>query len=149
MLRKCRLAYMSTVDSENESSHLSLMRFTYLVDDDDGEVVILTTRKDTKKFKMLTKQKGIALLVHDFGGEGEGEGLYSITMNGECNIVEGEKAEKYRAAHLKHNPDYPQFIVGKDIAVLCIIITTASICNIDDKVEKWSSSRGFESQDST
>mmetsp|Transcript_19277 Transcript_19277/g.28524 ORF Transcript_19277/g.28524 Transcript_19277/m.28524 type:complete len:208 (+) Transcript_19277:32-655(+) len=146
MLKKCRLAYLSTVDSENESSHLSLMRFTYTVDDEDGEVVILTTNKKTKKFSMLTKQKGVALLVHDFGDDGNG--FYSITMNGECSIIEGDKAEKYRAEHLKHNPDYPQFIVGSDIAVLCIVITSASICNIDDTVEKWSSARGFQNQDS-
>lgn len=148
MLSSCRLAYLSTV--EEYSSHLSLMRFTYINDKDDGEVIIMTTRRETKKFNMLRKQNGVAMLIHDFPqfGENEGstdegedgqQGVFSITLNGECVILEdtNEKAEAYRAKHLQHNPDYPQFIVGPDIGVLCITITSARICNIDDKVTKW------------
>eukprot|EP00548_Thalassiothrix_antarctica_P006403 CAMPEP_0194148974 /NCGR_PEP_ID=MMETSP0152-20130528/35731_1 /TAXON_ID=1049557 /ORGANISM="Thalassiothrix antarctica, Strain L6-D1" /LENGTH=210 /DNA_ID=CAMNT_0038850879 /DNA_START=40 /DNA_END=672 /DNA_ORIENTATION=- len=139
MLTKCRLAYMSTVDSIEKTSHLSLMRFTYLVDEEDGEVVICSTQRNTKKFQMLIKQRGVALLIHDFNDHDDsGHGLHSITLNGHCHIVEeGEKAEKYRAAHLKHNPDYPQFIVGEGVSILCIIVTSARICNINDHVEKW------------
>jgi len=64
MLSSCRLAYLSTV--QENSSHLSLMRFTYINDDDDGEVIIMTTRRETKKFNMLKEQNGVALLIHDF-----------------------------------------------------------------------------------
>lgn len=147
MLSSCRLAYLSTV--QENSSHLSLMRFTYINDKDDGEVIIMTTRRETKKFNMLKKQNGVALLIHDFPQFGEHvgtiseeevtHGVHSITLNGKCAILEGkdEKAEIYRAKHLQHNPDYPQFIVGPDISVLCITITSARICNIDDKVTKW------------
>mmetsp|Transcript_18302 Transcript_18302/g.22408 ORF Transcript_18302/g.22408 Transcript_18302/m.22408 type:complete len:216 (+) Transcript_18302:60-707(+) len=140
MLSRARLAYLSTV--EGESSHLSLMRFSYINDDIDGEVVIMTTRRETKKFDMLQKQNGVALLVHDFPQfeNDKFTGVHSITLNGRCIILDdgGEKAEKYRAEHLKQNPDYPQFIVGSNISVLCVIITSASICNINDQVEKWS-----------
>lgn len=138
MLSKSRLAYMSTVDGD--SSHLSLMRFTYLNDETDGEVVILSTQRATKKYDMLTKQNGVALLIHDFPQFGEEkDGVHSITLNGQCSILEdGEKSEMYRAAHLKHNPDYPQFIVGEDIAMLCIFVSSARICNINDHVERWS-----------
>jgi len=52
-------------------------------------------------------------------------------------VEEGERSARYRAAHLKHNPDYPQFIVGDDIAMLCVNATSARICNIDDQVTKW------------
>jgi hypothetical protein len=48
-----------------------------------------------------------------------------------------DNEERYRAAHLKHNPNYPQFIVGDDIAILCIHVHEARICNIDDQVVKW------------
>jgi hypothetical protein len=138
MLSKCRLAYLSTVDMANASSHLSLMRFTYLNDAEDGEVVIMSTKKKTKKFDMLQQQKGMALLVHDFQQGGNDDGVYSITMNGECRIVsETKKAEYYRQAHLAHNPDYPQFIVGKDIAILCVDVTSARICDISDRVTRW------------
>ena len=137
MLSKCRLTYMSTVDTEVGSSHLSLMRFTYIHDPDDGEVIIMSTNKKTKKFDMLQRQRGVALLVHDFHQDGGG-GVYSITLNGECRIVSDKSREDhYRKAHLKHNPDYPQFIVGEDIAILCVDVTSARICNINDQVVKW------------
>lgn len=141
MLSKCRLAYLSTVDTELGSSHLSLMRFTYLNDPEDGEIVVMSTNKKTKKFEMLQRQKGVALLVHDFGqqqGNSGAGGLYSITLNGNCRIVtDGAKEEYYRSKHLAHNPDYPQFIVGDGIAVLCVDVTSARICDINDQVTKW------------
>jgi general stress protein 26 len=136
MLSKCRLAYLSTVDSDEGSSHLSLMRFTYLNDTVDGEVVIMSTNKNTKKFDMLQKQRGVALLVHDFGQHSGS--TFSITLNGNARIVtESAKAEHYREAHLAHNPDYPQFIVGDDIAILCVDVNKARICDINDQVTKW------------
>jgi len=142
MLSKCRLAYLSTVDNEMGSSHLSLMRFTYLNDEHAGEIVIMSTNRRTKKFDMLRRQKGVALLVHDFGLQDNrsnpNAGLYSITLNGSCRIIEDTTtAEYYRSKHLAHNPDYPQFIVGDDIAMLCIDVTSARICDINDQVTKW------------
>ncbi len=162
LLSKSRFAYLSTVDSDMGSSHLSLMRFTYLADEVDGEVVIMSTNRKTKKFDMLQGQRGVALLVHDFlpthssnnggaGGDdgdgcaGVGCGVYSITLNGNCRILENgsEKAERYRQEHLKHNPEYPQFIVGEDIVILCVDVTSARICDVQDQVIKWNVQDGL------
>ncbi len=100
MLLRCRLAYLSTV--ADDAAHLSLMRFTYVNDEDDGEVIILSTQRNTKKYDLLTKQKGVAILIHDFDQFKEGnDGIHSITLNGACRILDGEKAERYRAKHLK------------------------------------------------
>jgi hypothetical protein len=151
VLSKSRLAYLSTVDSDMASSHLSLMRFTYLSDVDEGEVVVMSTNRKTKKFDMLQAQRGVALLVHDFFLTDDidrsvgGGGLYSITLNGSCRILENgsEIAERYRRAHLKHNPDYPQFIVGEDIVMLCVDVTTARICDVQDQVIKWNVQDGL------
>ena len=167
MLSKCRLAYLSTVDSSSNSSHLSLMRFTYVCDPTDGEVVVMSTNVKTKKFDMLAQQSGVALLVHDFvkmpddddddGGDGGGAndggrdedngGTYSMTLNGQCRILKNgtDLAEKYRRAHLQHNPEYPQFIVGPDIVMLCVDVTSARICDIRDQVTKWNVKDGFSS----
>ena len=57
-------------------------------------------------------------------------------------------AEKYRTAHLKNNPDYPQFIVGKDIAILRVDVVSARICNINDEVIKWNVMSGSSSNQS-
>ena len=102
----------------------------------------MSTNRHTKKFDMLQKQKGVALLVHDFAEQSsnsQGGLLYSITLNGSCRIVEDDqaKAEAYRAAHLAQNQGYQQFIVGDDIAILCVDVTSARICDINDHVTKW------------
>jgi len=119
----------------------------------------MSTNTKTKKFTMLEKQTGVALLVHDFaqfgddddnggGNAGAGGGeqqTYSITLNGMCHIVgTGPDAERYRAAHLKANPQYPQFIVGEDIAMLCVDVQQARICDIHDRVTKWNVNDGVE-----
>jgi len=149
------LAYLSTVDTQAASSHLSLMRFTYLHDDEDGEIVIMSTNKNTKKKKKKKKKKGVALLVHDFPHGDDVEAAKkaqqasssstaaqqhsssTITLNGKCRILAGEEETKYRHAHLKHNPEYPQFILGDDIAVLCIHVTSGRICDVNDNVIHW------------
>lgn len=143
MLSQCRLAYLSTIDAEYSSSHLSLMRFTYWQHPTDGEVVIMSTNRHTKKYEFLKQQKGVALLVHDFGnGQDDNNikgGMYSITLNGECRILPSgtPKAEEYRQKHLQHNPDYPQFIVGDSIDILCVDVSSARICDIQDQVVQW------------
>jgi len=169
MLSKCRLAYLSTVDMITTeanvmlSSHLCLMRFTYLKDDQhgDGDVIIMSTNRKTKKYDILLRHKQVALLVHDFyqfdeeknstivqrskqGDDGDNINMItstcSITLNGECHILfdEDEKCRRYREAHLRNNPDYPQFIIGEDIAILYLAVTSARICNVHDQVMKWS-----------
>lgn len=162
MLSKCRLAYLSTADADSSSSHLSLMRFTYLHDPNDGEILIMSTNKNTKKFDMLERQRGVALLVHDFvrmenddndddknsddGGGGGGGGTYSITLNGHCRILPNGSAlaERYRQVHLQHNPQYSQFIVGPDIVILCVDVESARICDIQDQVTTWNVRDGYQ-----
>jgi hypothetical protein len=105
VLSRCRFAYLSTVDVDARSSHLSLMRFTYHPEE---EIIIMSTNVKTKKYDMLEMGGGgVALLVHDFSDSGSGvdggggdddgggggrttlslTGEYSITLNGTCSIV--------------------------------------------------------------
>jgi hypothetical protein len=127
-----------------------------LHDEDDGEVVIMSTNRNTKKFDMLEKQKGVALLIHDFvpddnvnGSSKEDAGagsnnMYSITLNGNCRILQrNDKSEYYRRKHLQHNPEYPQFIVGEDIVMLCVDVSSARICDVQDQVIKWNVQDGI------
>jgi len=58
VLSRCKFAYLSTVDAACNSSHLSLMRFTYVASE---EVIIMSTNRKTKKYDMLEKQSGVAL----------------------------------------------------------------------------------------
>ena len=52
-------------------------------------MIVMSTNRNTKKFELLSKQKGVALLVHDFGGS---NGSYSITLNGECEVLKDGKS---------------------------------------------------------
>lgn len=88
VLSRCSFAYLSTIDVDSTSSHLSLMRFTYLAKE---ETIIMSTNVKTKKYDMLEKQNGVALLIHDFGGDGNLTGEYSITLNGTCSVVKDGK----------------------------------------------------------
>lgn len=65
----------------------------------------MSTNVKTKKYDMLEKQNGVALLIHDFGGDGNLTGEYSITLNGTCSVVkDGKREEKEKVAflHLYH-----------------------------------------------
>jgi tRNA pseudouridine38-40 synthase len=111
VLNASHLCYLSTCN-EKGYPHLSLMTFTYHQPD---EVLIFSTRKDTKKSSNFFTSGGhVAILVHDFPSKFAGnfsssneellKCTYSITLNGLARIEEGERAEKYRAFHLAHNP---------------------------------------------
>lgn len=58
--------------------------------------------------------------------------------------MSSEKVERYKKIHLKHNPDYPQFIVEDGIAMLCVNVASARICDICDRVVKWTAKYGLE-----
>ena len=53
----------------------------------------MSTNIYTKKYEMLEKQSGVALLIHDFSeGNSASDGArltgeYSITLNGTCSVV--------------------------------------------------------------
>ena len=159
LLEASQLCFLST--SHNNDPHLSLMNFTYYQKD---EVVILCTKRDTKKFRQIIKSNTVALLIHDFpnlklddqgtsappsppqddGSTSKGQ-TYSITLNGVCEVTTGDYAELLRNVHLKANPEYEGFIKQApdstpgcpSPAVLVVRIESARLCNFKDKVEHW------------
>ncbi len=159
LLHSTRVCHLSTTSSDG-LPHLSLMRFTYRQEE---EVIIMTTRTDTKKYELLCSSPKVAVLVHDFpssrkeeeeegGGEGGGEGgstvrgvregageghTYAITLNGVAHMQKGKEAERFRALHLENNIAYSQFIEGEKIAVFTVHVTSARICNVEDRVTYW------------
>ena len=61
VLRTSKLCYLATQSEGNP--HLSLMNFTYCR---DKEVIILSTRRNTKKFCQIVENPKVAVLIHDF-----------------------------------------------------------------------------------
>eukprot|EP01038_Epipyxis_sp_PR26KG_P011010 gene11010-14787_t len=139
LLRSSRLCFLAT-QSDGEP-HLSLMNFTYY---HEQEVIIVCTRRNTKKFNQILQNRKVAILIHDFphlansGDSSHGKSV-SITLNGICKDCSPytERAEKYRSLHLSNNPDYSQFISGPEIAVLAISIEKCRMCDLQDKVTYW------------
>ncbi|CAM9147110.1 unnamed protein product [Ectocarpus sp. 8 AP-2014] len=147
LLQASRLCFLSTFS--NDHPHLSLMNFTYHRAD---EVIILSTRRDTKKYQLVQTGRNVALLVHEFpdaggssgGGDGGGSGgsggsgsKVTITLNGTATIQEGEQAERYRDLHVRQNPNSKTFIVGPNIAIITVRVRSARICNVRDEVTVW------------
>jgi hypothetical protein len=119
----------------------------------------MSTRRNTKKFEALIKNPKVAILIHDFDckrSESESQtstsssspttpttpaaspGTFSVTVYGEVLVASGERAEALRSNHLLINPDYRQFILGEEIAMLVIQPNLARMCNINDNVSMWS-----------
>lgn len=143
------LCFLAT--SSELSPHLSLMRFSYCksLEDPEGEVMIMSTQRNTKKYTILKENKNVALLVHGFesGQEKDGDNYndeaksrYSITLNGEVKEEQGELAEAYRSFHLQRNSEYSQFIIGDDIAIVSVKLTSARVCDVNDMVRHFSRS---------
>ena len=94
-----KLCFLATV-SGNEP-HLSLMNFTYYQQD---EVLIFTTRRDTKKFKQIQDCSNVAVLAHDFPHLQDSSKdvifsrKWSITLNGtaKCLYDDDPISIKYR-----------------------------------------------------
>ena len=152
-LERSRLCFLATSGLTNEP-HLSLMRFTFTsgLEEPGSEVMIISTRRDTKKFEIITMNRSVALLVHDFEGSDDadasnyeqirGRTRYSITLNGTVKVQSGELAERYRAIHLASNPSYSQFIVGEDIAIVTVNLERARVCDVNDRVQHFERSEG-------
>ncbi|CAN0411824.1 unnamed protein product [Pylaiella littoralis] len=139
LLQASRLCFLSTFSDDHP--HLSLMNFTYYPAD---EVIILSTRRDTKKYHLVQTGRNVAILVHEFpdtkasySSGGSGNSKVTITLNGRATIQEGQDAERYRALHVQKNPDSKTFIVGANIAIITVRVRSARICNVRDEVTVW------------
>ena len=98
VLRTSKLCYLATQSDGNP--HLSLMNFTYCRKE---EVLILSTRRNTKKFYQIIENPKVAVLIHDFPVEvvvtspsNSGESTvadrktakqWSITLNGVAEVI--------------------------------------------------------------
>ena len=144
LLRSSALCYLSTV--ADGTPHLSLMNFTYCQEE---EKIVMSTRRDTKKFAALLSLPRVALLLHDFPDQhsnhredAEQEGsygrTYSITLYGGVTEEQGAEAERLRTMHLqRHGPSMEQFISGENVAIISVNVDKARICNDMDKVTEW------------
>ena len=94
VLRTSKLCYLATQSDGNP--HLSLMNFTYCRKE---EVIILSTRRNTKKFYQIVENPKVAVLIHDFPADSSPRASinipepelkntkqWSITLNGVAEV---------------------------------------------------------------
>ena len=147
LISKCSLCFLSTAKAARQipdaagggEPHLCLMKFTY---DRFSNVIIMTTRRDTQKFRNLLHNPRAALLLHDFPDGDEKEEKLSqagaVTLYGHARLPVSEAADElYREIHTKnpHCQDYLHFIHPKeDFAVILLDVHFAKMCDIHDRV---------------
>ena len=91
LLNISKLCFLATVSGSEP--HLSLMNFTYYQPD---EVLIFTTRRDTKKFQQIQDCANVAVLAHDFPHLAQDvtptnssySRKWSITLNGTAKCLD-------------------------------------------------------------
>ena len=131
LLDQTRLCFMAS--QQNCEPHLCLMNFTYY--HQEG-IMILCTKRKTKKYEQLVLNPSVAVLVHD---QLSSPTCYSCTLNGSVEIIEegSEKERFYKNIHLDKNPDYKQFIEGEGIAVFLVKLEKGRLCDNQDNVTHW------------
>jgi hypothetical protein len=141
LLVAANLAHLSISDGVNPP-HTCLMNMTFVAAEED--VIVMTTRRDTKKFVLMENCDSVSLLIHDFPQMKETEEFdrsfkrtLSISVMGLVRIEGGARAEKYRGIHLGKNAQYRQFIEGEDKAVITVKIVRCRMCDVQDQVTTW------------
>lgn len=73
----------------------------------DDKLLIMSTRRDTRKFEQILECSKVALLLHDFPTSKQAEktdsanaSTYSIALTGLATVQEGAEAERCRGIHL-------------------------------------------------
>lgn len=107
-----------------DKPYISLMNFTYL---EAENKVLLSTRKNSKKYENIQKNKHISLLVFS-----KTDGV-SATLLGTSLTLDVHEEGHYRELHLQNN-NMPQFIVGEDIGLIVFSIEKIVVSNSEDEV---------------
>jgi len=107
--------------------YLSLMTYTYI---ESENIIVLTTKKDSKKFFNIEENKNISLLLFSETDE------LSVTLLGTAKLLTGEKEAYYRAIHMEAN-NRPQFILGEGIGLILFSIEEIVVSNNKDEVKYY------------
>ena len=74
------LCYLATVSASRPGPHLSAMNFTLQADPVLGDVLVMTTRRDTLKFEGIALNSNVAVLIHDFDGRRHSPDDFSVSL---------------------------------------------------------------------
>ncbi|PUU89362.1 pyridoxamine 5'-phosphate oxidase family protein [Halanaerobium sp.] len=125
LLKNNKLCSMATC--WDEKPYLSLMNFTYLESED---IVILSSRKNSKKYTNIQKNKNISLLIFS-----DSTNKSATFLGTALTLKTGDnKEEYYRKMHIK-NCEMPQFILGENINLIIFKIEEVIVSDREDNVK--------------
>ncbi len=104
--------------------YLSLMNYTFV---EDENKIILSSRRDSKKFSNIQNNKNVSLLLFSKTHE------ISATFLGTAVAVEEWEEPHYRALHMKRN-NMPQFILGDNIGIIVFSIEKIIVSDTLDQL---------------
>lgn len=123
LLKTEQLCTMATC-LENKP-YLSLMNFTYV---EAENKIILSSRKNSKKYHNIQENKNISLLVFSSSNK------QSATFLGTAKTMETKNENYYSKMH-KENIKMPQFVLGDNMALIIFKIEEIIISNSQDQVD--------------
>lgn len=132
LLKGEKVCYLATCNG-NEP-YLSLMNFTF---DEESQRVILSSRRNSKKFKNIMINREVSLLIHNDNPGTALEDIISVTINGKAYEEKDDKKDYYQKLHAKKHSDRHQFIIGDDIVILSVSIDKIHSSDIYDRVSTW------------
>ncbi|MFZ5570292.1 MAG: pyridoxamine 5'-phosphate oxidase family protein [Thermodesulfobacteriota bacterium] len=111
--------------SADNRPHCSLM--AYAVDDACREIY-LVTHKNTRKYRNLTQNPHVSLLIDSRGLAGKD--IQALTVEGRfCQIPDPDKRRRVRAALIGAHPHLEEFISHSDAELLCITVSSFLLLN--------------------
>lgn len=122
LLENRKLCAMATC--WEDKPYLSLMNFTYI---EAENKIILSSRKNSKKYFNIQKNNRISLLLFSDSNE------LSVTFLGNVISVSEQEEKHYRTLHMKKN-NMPQFILGENIGLIVFDIEKIVVSDKQDKV---------------
>ena len=124
-----RICCLATLN--DDEPYLSMMFYTPA---DGEEYLIMTSQADTAKVRNMSAYPKASLLIHDTSDPGH---PIAVTLSGNVEILEGERAAQYLAMHQKARSLSSPFIKGSNVAVIGFRPVRALIADQEDRVQYW------------
>lgn len=163
LLKSKRFVHLATCF--DNVPHVSLMNYTYL-NKDSSHYIIISTPKDTTKYKNIIANPNVSLLVHDWvasaptPGEEQGRrrnslfellasinkaeiSSVSVMLNGEAAEVpkDGSDYEFLKSLHLNNGfideVQAQNYITKDDNALVIITIKSCKVTDANDNVQEY------------
>jgi nitroimidazol reductase NimA-like FMN-containing flavoprotein (pyridoxamine 5'-phosphate oxidase superfamily) len=119
LLRERTMCVLATVSGSQP--HCSLMAYAA---DAGGSEIYLSTLRSTRKFRNISENAAVSLLV-DTREEVPRGSARALTIEGTCRpMPAGPEREHARASLLSHHPHLERLLLDPDCEILCVRVSS-------------------------